>query len=178
MWLSTVSIKIKWNCHKAHAKRKMSTIYWIQRESKIFWKIDRRVFRGKYSPWKEYVINVCHFGHDFFFVDTLRGHQYHTRNRSIVCKRLRYKGYTGQRTRLRNSGFPLWMNEASKKAQESREIFRTPEKCPYNLQAGVENGTCARLFKRISDTSLHTSSVHTYVCVCVRIVHILFSEQI
>ena len=160
-------MKIKWNCHRK--SRKMSTIYRIQRANQRSFERSTDALSGEnLHRRRRNVINVCHFGHDFSFVDTLRGHQHHARIRSIVRKRVRYKGYTGQRARSRNSVPLCEWNEASReKAQESREIFQTPEECPYNLQAGVENGDLRSPFQtNLRHTSLPMPCVYVRLRLC------------
>lgn len=68
-----------------------------------------------------------------------------------MCELVRViKDYKDQRIHSRNPVFFVYEKSKGRK-KETREILQTPEKCPHNLQAGVEDVTCARLFKRTFD---------------------------
>lgn len=63
-----------------------------------------------------------------------------------LCKRVRViKGYKGQRT-LEKPGSLCERESRRREDGGGRKIFQTPEKCARDRRAGVENGTCARLF--------------------------------
>lgn len=103
------------------------------------------IHRHKGTPLT-FAISVTIFSSWVFYEDT------NTAQGTIpLCERVRViKDYKDQRIHSRNPVFFVYEKSKGKK-KEAREILQTPEKYPHNLQAGVGNVTCARLFKRTFD---------------------------
>ena len=177
MWLSTVSIKImklSQSLRKAkdeHDILNSTNRKSFERSTGVF--SEENIHRGR-SMSLTFAISVTIFSLWILYEDIST-----TQGTAPLCVSVYVTKVTQVSVHVWETRVLLceWTSRRREKAQESREIFRTPEKCPYNLQAGVENGTCARLFKRTSNTSLRMFEC-MYACVCVRIVHILSSGQI
>lgn len=142
---------------------RVTNITWLKLE--IFWKARQtlsgeNIHRHKGTPLT-FAISVTIFSSWVFYEDT------NTAQGTIpLCERVRIiKDYKNQRIHSRNPVFFVYEKSKGRK-KETREILQTPEKCPHSLQAGVENVTCARLFKQIFDAHPTPS---TSVSVCVRV---------